>query len=259
MPWPFRSRSVARARRRPLPALAVDPQALDLVLLDSALDPQLVVHHDPNGAAAEQHRALRTNLRATNPRRQPRALLFTSAEAGAGKSVSVGNLALAMAECDDLSVCLIDADLRAAGLSSLFGLDDYPGLAEVLMQQQEPGRLMCRTPRSNLWVLPAGKPELDARTALASSHLPELIAWLKRRHHYVLLDSAPALLFSDAGELAKVCDGVILTVAIGSTRKAEADRALAQLRSAGAQVVGTVVTGAESSLGAEPEYADAGL
>jgi hypothetical protein len=79
MPWPFRSRSAARARRRPLPAPAVD---VDLVLLDSALDGQLVVHHDPAGAAAEQHRALRTNLRATNPRRQPRALLFTSAEAG---------------------------------------------------------------------------------------------------------------------------------------------------------------------------------
>jgi Mrp family chromosome partitioning ATPase len=135
----------------------------------------------------------------------------------------VGNLALAMAECDDLSVCLIDADLRAAGLSSLFGLDDYPGLAEVLMQQQEPGRFMCRTPRSNLWVLPAGRHELDAGQALASTHLPELIAWLKRRHHYVLVDSAPALLFSDAGELAKVCDGVILTVALGSTRKEEAD------------------------------------
>jgi len=256
MTWPFRSRSAASLRRRP-PAIA-EPE--DLVMLDT-LDPKLVVHHDPTGRAAEQYRALRTNLRATNPGRQPRALLFTSAEAGVGKSVSVGNLALAMAECDDVKVCLVDADLRAAGLSELFGVDDAPGLAEILLERRDPERMLFPTGRANLQVLPAGKPGLDPSQALASTHLPELVAWLKRRYLYVLVDCAPVLLFSDAGELGKVADGSILTVSLGGTFKSEADRALAQLRSAGATVIGTLVTGAESSLdGAyDPyQYADAG-
>ena len=254
MTWPFRSRSAASLRR---------PQAItaaeDLVLLDT-VDPKLVVHHDPNGRAAEQYRGLRTNLRAMNPGRLPRALLFTSAEAGVGKSVSVGNLALAMSECDDVKVCLVDADLRAAGLSELFGVDDRPGLAEILLERCEPESVLFPTGRANLAVLPAGKPGLDPSLALASTHLPELVAWLKRRFQYVILDCAPVLLFSDAGELGKVSDGSILTVSIGGTMKSEADRALAQLRAAGATVIGTLVTGAESSLDGAYDpypYADA--
>jgi len=260
MAWPFRFRSATRSRNRPTPESADGADVAQLVLLDSALDPKLVVHHDPRGRAAEQYRAIRTNLRAANPRNEPRALLFTSAEAGAGKSVSVSNLALSMAECADLEVCLVDADLRAAGLSELFGLQGSPGVAEVLLQRSEPRPILCPTPRENLWLIPAGDPGEDANRTLASAYLPELIGWLKRRHRYVLIDSAPALLFSDAGELARVSDGVILTVAIGGTQKTEADRALSQLRSAGARVVGTLVTGAESaeddSYGRR-EYADA--
>lgn len=244
MGWPFRLRSSAKAPR-PTPGSVAD--AYEPIVLGSSLDPKLVVHHDPAGRTAEQHRAFRTNLRATNPRNEPRALLFTSAEAGAGKSVSVANLALCLAECEDLNVCLVDADLRAAGLSELFGVDDSPGLSDVLLQRKEPQRVLRPTARHNLSLLPAGTPGEGLSEALASSHLPELIGWLKRKHQYVLIDSAPVLLFSDAGELGKVVDGVVLAVAIGSTLKSEADRALVQLRSAGAQVLGTFVTGAESA------------
>jgi capsular exopolysaccharide synthesis family protein len=216
-------------------------------VLDGSLDSKLVVHHDPTGRAAEQHRSFRTNLMATNPRNEPRALLFTSAEAGAGKSVSVANLALSLAECQHLNVCLVDADLRARGLSELFGLASAPGLADVLLQRKEPQRVLRATSRSNLTLLPAGSPEESRSGALGSSYLPELISWLKRKHHYVLIDSAPVLLFSDAGELAQCVDGVILAVAIDGTLRHEADEALAQLRIAGASVLGTIVTGAESA------------
>ena len=235
MAWPFRSRSASR-NAPPSPGAVA-----------ASLDRKLVVHHDPGGRAAEQHRAFRTNLRATNPRNEPRALLFTSAEAGAGKSVSVANLALSMAECDDMNVCLVDADLRAAGLSDLFGVADAPGLSDVLLQRQDPKHLLRATTRKNLTLLPAGDPGERLNEALASTYLPELMSWLKRKHQYVLIDSAPVLLFSDAGELAKVCDGVILAVAIGATQKFEADLAMGQLRKVGANVLGSFVTGAESA------------
>lgn len=257
MAWPFRTRSVPPSRRSSPPGIAEQPE---LVLFDDALDPKLVVHHDPHGRAAEQYRALRTNLRASNPGGQPRALLFTSAEAGAGKSVSVANLGLSLAECAELDVCLVDADLRAAGLSELFGVGRAPGLAEVLLQRTEPHEILCPTPRENLWLIPAGDPGEHASRAVASSYVAELLAWLKRRHGYVLIDSAPALLFSDAGELAKACDGAVLAVAIGETEKSEADRALAQLRAAGARVLGTLVTGAEGDVDDSydrREYSDA--
>ena len=250
MTWPFRTRSAAARRRPPQALAAVD----DVVLLESLLDPKLVVAHDRDGRAAEQYRTLRTNLRATNPDRQPRAVLFTSAEAGVGKSVSVGNLALALAECDDMRVCLVDADLRAAGVSALFGAEDMPGLAEILLHQEAPDRKLFPTGRENLRLLPAGRDGLDPSQALASTHLPELVGWLKRSHDWVLIDCAPVLLFSDAGTLGKVADGVILTVSLGATEKHQADLAMSHLRAAGATVMGTLVTGGDGPDGAYDPY-----
>lgn len=244
MAWPFRVRSSAHPPRSEPGEVAA---RYEPIVLDESLDPKLVVHHDPQGRAAEQHRAFRTNLLATNPRREPRALLFTSAEGGAGKSVSIGNLALCLAECSDLNVCIVDADLRARGLSELFGVTDSPGLSDVLLHGKEPHRVLRPTARPNLSLLAAGTPGDRLGAALASSYLPELIAWLKRKHTYVLVDSAPVLLFSDAGELAKAVDGVLLAVAIDSTLRHEADEALLQLRIAGANVLGTFVTGVESA------------
>jgi hypothetical protein len=105
MPWPFRR---DRARDE------APPGALDefVVLIDDRLDPRLVVYHAPESLHAEQYRGFRTNLRAMNPGDQPRSLLFTSAEPGVGKSVSLANIALALTEFADIRVCLVDADIR---------------------------------------------------------------------------------------------------------------------------------------------------
>jgi capsular exopolysaccharide synthesis family protein len=237
MPWPF-------GRRRSSSTPAPGDGEEYVVLIDERLDPRLVVYHSPDSRQAEQYRAFRTNLRAMNPGDEPRTLLFTSAQAAVGKSVSLANVALALTECETVSVCLVDADLRVSSQSMLFGTPREPGLSDMMLDQLAPGSVLRATAIPNLSLLTAGRHTDGPGEILTSAYMQELIGWLKRRFNYILFDSPPTLLFADAAELAAVIDGVILVVAIESTRRSDADRALTLLDRAGANVVGSFVTGA---------------
>jgi capsular exopolysaccharide synthesis family protein len=248
MTWPFR----IRRRDDEAPAGELDEF---VVLIDDRLDARLVVYHTPESLHAEQYRAFRTNLRAMNPGDEPRALLFTSAEPGVGKSVSLANIALSLAEFQSINVCLVDADIRVGSQSTLFGASREPGLSDLMLDKLAPGDVLRATAMPNLSVITAGRRTEGASDVLTSGYMADLLGWLKRRFHYVLVDSPPTLLFADSAELATLCDGVILVVALDETRRTDADLALVQLQSAGANVVGSFVTGATAE--SEDPYADA--
>ncbi len=225
-----------------------------LALVDDTVDPRLVMHHGPRAFHAEQYRGFRTNLRAMNPNDEPRTLLFTSASSGVGKSVSAANIALTLAESPSLRVCLVDADLRKGGQEELFGVPRSPGLTDLMLDRLAPAGVLHPGPVANLSVLPAGRAVDKPGEVLGSDHMQELVGWLKRRHTYVIFDTPPCLSFADAAELARFIDGVVLVVAIAETDKGDARRALELLRKAGANVVGTFVTGVlpdESAIGGE--------
>jgi capsular exopolysaccharide synthesis family protein len=247
MAWPFRRRRAPEE---------TPPGALDdyVVLIDDNLDARLVAYHAPESLHAEQYRAFRTNLRAMNPGDEPRSLLFTSAEPGVGKSVSLANIALSLTEFQSIKVCLVDADLRMGSQSTLFGTPREPGLSDLMLDKLEPSAVLRATAMPNLSVITAGRRTEGASEVLTSGYMRDLIGWLKRRFHYVLVDSPPTLLFADAAELATLCDGVILVVALEETIRADADTALLQLQRAGANVVGSFVTGTTPA--AEDAYAD---
>ena len=213
-------------------------------MVDDVVDPRVVVYHDPAGQQSEQYRSFRTNLRAMNPQGEPRTLLFTSAQPREGKSVTVVNIACALAESAASRVCLVDADLRGGQLHRLLGCLGTPGLSDVLLDGVPPRKALQQTPLTNLTLLPAGRPADNPGELFSSAYLEELISVLKRGHEYVLFDSPPVMAFADACELGKQMDGVLLIVAIEETRRRDAERSLATLADAGAHVLGTFVTGA---------------
>lgn len=230
--------------RRPEP----DPQLDELVILeDGTVDPRLVVLHEPHCYQAEQYRAFRTNLRAMNPGDAPRTLMFTSSDPDEGKSTTVANVALSLAEFDEVRVCLLDLDLRAPRIHELFGLPRGPGLSDVLLDRQHPRRALQQGGVPNLSVLTAGRPTDKPNEVLGSEYVQELIAFLKRDYNYIIVDTPPCSLFADASQLSTVMDGVILVVALHATLRHQADEALASLDAAGANVVGTFVTGAHTA------------
>src|SRR6266852_6168475 len=92
----------------------------------------LVMLADPHSPAAEAYRSLAANLQFAYADRQLQTIGVTSAAAGEGKSTTVVNLAVALAE-GGRRVIVVDADLRRPGLHTLFGLERREGLANVLL------------------------------------------------------------------------------------------------------------------------------
>jgi len=242
--WPFRP-------RRPAALPRVGGPGEIVVLVDDTVDPRLVVYHDPAGLQAEQYRSFRTNLRAMNPKDDPRTLLFTSSQPREGKTVTVANLAMSLAESEKLRVVLLDADLRAGRLHQLLGVSGAPGLSDVLLDGASPRAALQPTSVANLSFIAAGRQVDNPGELLGSDYMQELIGWLKKDHNYILFDSPPCLAFADAGELATLADGVVLIVAIDDTSKQDAERAIQQLRGVGANVIGTFVTGSDPAERAE--------
>jgi capsular exopolysaccharide synthesis family protein len=230
--WPFRRKPVERPR-----------EDFVLAMVDDVVDPRLVVYHEPAGPLAEQYRAFRTNLRAINPKDDPRTLLFTSAQPREGKSVTVANIACALAESESLKVVLVDADLRGGQLHKLFGAPPTPGLSDILRDGVAPKKALQPTALSNLTLLPAGRVTDNPGELFASAYIQELLAFLKRGHNYVIVDTPPALAFADARELSKLIDGVVLVVQINETARRDAELAVSQLEAAGANIIGSFVTG----------------
>jgi capsular exopolysaccharide synthesis family protein len=244
--WPFRRKPPERPK-----------EDFVLAMVDDVVDPRLVVYHEPAGPLAEQYRAFRTNLRAINPKDEPRTLLFTSAHPREGKSVTVANIACALAESESLRVALVDGDLRGGQLHKLFGAPASPGFSDILRDGVSPKKALQPTPLSNLTLLPAGRVTDNPGELFASAYIQELLSFLKRRHNYVLVDTPPALAFADARELAKLMDGVVLVVQINETARRDAGLVLSQLEIAGANVIGTFVTGTvpeDEGRAPDPQY-----
>src|SRR5579859_5883544 len=95
----------------------------------------LIMLTDPRSPAAEAYRSLAATLQFAYADRQLQTIGITSAAAGEGKSTTVANLAIALAE-GGRRVIVIDADLRRPSLHTLFGVDRQEGLANMLLGEQ---------------------------------------------------------------------------------------------------------------------------
>src|SRR6185312_2513148 len=102
------------------------------VVSNVRLHPQLIMAADDGGIAAEQYSALRTRMLHADNGASVNVVLVTSPGRGDGKSITIANLGLTMAQEQQRRICVVDADLRQPRQDRLFGLPAAPGLADVL-------------------------------------------------------------------------------------------------------------------------------
>jgi capsular exopolysaccharide synthesis family protein len=224
------------------------------VLVQRAIDPHLVVFHEPQSAVAEQYRSFRTNLVAMNSGGAPRALAVSSTIKGEGKSVTTANLALALVELPDTRVLVVDADLRAPVQADLFAIPREPGLADLMLDFAPLDKVIARTSVPGLSVLPAGKPVRNPSELLGSSRMGDLVSALKAEYNYILFDSPPSLPFADAAVLGHRLDGILFVVRMEKTPRNQVTRALELLRNAGCNVLGSFLAGSRSDDGRARQY-----
>ncbi len=236
-PLELRPRPVAWATRDERPALPADLSPVERAdegglpvparpVFGTKLDRELVAALSPYGPAAEQYRSLRTRIAQIEHAGPRRVLLVTSPGAGDGKTVTVANLALTMAQEFQRQVLLIDADLRSARLHSCLGISREPGLSDVLTGAASLDEALVSISEHRLIALPAGKTHDRPAELLGSEPMRRLMEGLARRFDRVLVDTTAAH-FADAGVLEPIADGVLLVVRAGRTSRPAIARAIA--------------------------------
>jgi capsular exopolysaccharide synthesis family protein len=121
-----------------------------------------------------------------------------------------------LSESYRLNVLLIDADLRRPSQHSIFQVAGAPGLSEGLISTEEP-KLPLHRLSSRLTVLPAGRPTSDPIGAITSERMRRLVEEAREVFDWVIIDTPPVGLLTDASLLASMADGVVLVVKAEST------------------------------------------
>lgn len=207
----------------------------------------------PLSPFAEAYRMLRTNVQFANARQTAVPLLITSALPREGKTTTVANLAVVMAQAG-LNVLLVDADLRQPMLHQIFDISNEHGLADLLLADTLPDELgVAETAVSRLHLLPSGilssDPFLPTPSELfGSARIKPLIERLSAQADILLFDSPPVLAVADAPVLATHLGGVLFVIASGQTARGDVQSALSSLQSVDANVIGAILTQCRRSI-----------
>lgn len=201
---------------------------------------RLVTYEHPKSPVAEAYRTLRTNLGFTFVDTPCRSILFTSANPMDGKSTTISNIAVTMAQAGN-RVIIVDCDLRKPMLHKMFGLENLRGLTNTIMQQLSPEEVIHKNIIDKLDVLTSGPIPPNPAEMLASPKGKALWSKLTEVYDYVLIDSPPVLAVADASILATQVDGVILVLRSAQTRIDLAQKAKDQLLKANAHIIGAVL------------------
>jgi len=156
-------------------------------------------------------------------------IMISSAMPGEGKTFTSVNLALSIAQEQDLTVLLVDADVAKPHVSEVFGVSELPGLLDILEGQPRAlEALIVRTNIEGLSILPAGVPRANATELLSGSRMDNVVQHLATRfpQRVVIFDTPPLLQSSEAKVLANLAGQVVLVVKAESTPQGAVAEAL---------------------------------
>lgn len=202
----------------------------------------LITITDPRSPVSEAYRTLRTNLSFYSLDHPLRTLVVTSPAMAEGKSTTIANLAVTMAQSGRKTI-LVDCDLRRPSLHTLFGLNAEPGLTNMVLHDDKEPPLQ-KTSVENLWLLASGTKPPNPADLLGTKKLDQVIATLTEMADIVLFDAPPVIAVTDSAVLGAKVDGVLLVIQAGKTRRDHAERAKELLEKAKVRIVGATLTNA---------------
>ena len=186
----------------------------------------------------------------------PRVILVTSPRPKAGKTTTVANLGISLAEIGR-RVLLIDGDLRRPRLGKLFGLQFATGLSDALIDGGIGAVKLDSVVRPSsvpgLYVLPGGSEPANISKLLHSTYLDSLVETARAEYDFVLIDSPPMMGMADARLLSRNADGVILISRAGETSPEQLGEARERLAEDGTPVIGTILNGCDLRI-EDPSY-----
>jgi len=207
------------------------------------------------GVGVEQFRSLRSRIQEFRDLRPLKTVLVSSGLPQEGKSFIAVNLAINLARHKSSKVLLIDGDMRCSSLHHYLGSEFHPGLPDYLsgkatLQEviQSPEDSKDRDPAmtavlNNIAFIPGGDGGDLAADLSASKRFEELLTAAAPYFDWIIVDSPPVLLVSDAVNLARACDAVLLVARSGVTTFPVAQRAQQELKAS--NIIGFVLNAVE--------------
>ena len=199
---------------------------------------------------AEAYRSLRANISFSSVDQRVKTIVVTSAAPREGKTTTVINLGIIMAQAGP-RVLIVDADFRRPSLHHIFGFlpngrKVLPGLSNLIVGNSRLQDVVLPSGFARVALVPAGIVPPNPNELLSSKRMKSVIEDLAEQADIVLFDSPPCLLYSDAFLLAPLTDGVLYVVRAGSQDKAAQRRVQRQLQQAKARMLGVVFNDAET-------------
>jgi polysaccharide biosynthesis transport protein len=202
---------------------------------------KLVAIGDPKSPVTEAYRTLRTNLQFALPtEKKCKKILLTSATPQEGKSTTLTNLAVIMAQAGKKTL-IMSCNLRHPSVYKIFGIKKKPGITDILSGGlnwrdvvQDPGI-------DNLKILSAGPYPPNPSELLSSKEFDDLLADLEKEFDIIIFDSPPILPVTDAAVIASKVDGVLLVYFVGKAAREALLRAKVQLSNVNANICGLIL------------------
>ena len=201
---------------------------------------------DPRSPTAEAYRTLRTTVSYTSVDRPLRTLMITSAESGEGKTTTVCNLGVVMAQ-NGMRVIIADCDLRHPRAYAYFGLQNKNGLTELFTQDTiKIDGANRATKVDGLSIVTSGPLPPNPAELLGSQKMQSILKAMSQSADIILIDTPPTLAVTDAAVLAPTMDGVLLVVHPGKTRIRALKQTLEQMNQVKARVLGVILNNVET-------------
>jgi capsular exopolysaccharide synthesis family protein len=214
----------------------------------------LAIFADPTSPYTEALRGLRTALLLAKSSMPPQLLLVTSSVAGEGKSILSANLAAVLAQ-GGKRVLLVDADLHKPSLGNKLGLQSTTGLSEFLTDESRPEHIVQVARLSKLHILTSGPIPPFPADLLASPRMEEGINRWRQYYDFIVLDSPPVLLVTDAVILSNLADATLIVARYGMTNRLSLARSHRMIKDQSIQDrVGVVLNGVSRGSAFHYEY-----
>ncbi|MBM3965031.1 MAG: polysaccharide biosynthesis tyrosine autokinase, partial [Planctomycetes bacterium] len=210
--------------------------------------PMLITAYNSNSSVSETFRAARTSLLFSVAQSGSKVFMFTSPSPGDGKSTTIANLAISLAQTNK-RVCLVDADYRRPRVQQNFGVQFEPGGLQHLLGETSLDEALrpCEF-QNNLTLLTTGGRPKNPGELVASNGFADMISELRAKYDIVLIDSPPVIPVADATSLSSVVDGIVLVLRIRRGVILSARKAKERLDMVQANLMGVIVNGMDENI-----------
>ncbi len=195
---------------------------------------------DLSAPSWEAYRSLRTSLLLSHSGKPPQTILVTSALPGEGKSTTVANTAIVLAQTGARTLVL-DLDMRRPTMAKKFGLRSQEGMSTFLSGNSDLSSQVQETRFPNLYLVAAGPPAPNPSELVGAQRMRSGLEVLQQHFDYIVIDSPPCLEITDALVLATLADGLLLVVRAGKTPKELVRRASDRVLRVGGKILGVLV------------------